>query len=177
MDIYFREIEWTCDLLDGTRIHRLTSEYHDPANTFPAMWAEVQSLAFGIISLVAQQCPTDIESVLVGLDNEARQGFFTADSVAQAAHQAASVALTSLGTTTEPRFWSAEVLATTFFLRNFEKNEGRMQSLIDNGATDVARFLRTDYARQGTSGEIRTWQEEHDLLAYRVFWAYFHNDR
>lgn len=193
LDIYFREVEWTCDLLADTRIHRLVTEYDNPAEEAPAqVWTEVQPLLFAIVSAVAQQCRTDIEFVLVGLDTGSRDGFLTSDVLALSAYKAGEAAIADLVATTEPRFWSAEAWATTMFLRNYDKSEGKMQSLIDHGITDLARFLRTDIARShmmtttgnetalGESAAFqaeRIWKEEHDLLAYRVFWAFFHNDR
>lgn len=183
--IYFREIGWYTDLVSGTRLHRLVNERHDPRNTWPGLWKEIEILAMATTALVAQACPSDVEAVLVALPPNARQGFCMAEVIAKTAHTTACDEIAKLNnSSTRPQDWSTETHASSVLLRIYDKNDDLHQPIGERILLDIARLQRAKlhqinvYQQHGQiNGETRIWQTEHKLLGYRVFWHLLFEDR
>jgi hypothetical protein len=182
--VYLRDISWYIDMLSDTRLQRFIDEPHDSTSS-STLWDEIYIHALAITALVAQTCPTDIQVTLLSMDSASRYGFMTGRAVSQAAYNVAISRIEEMVSSKQhPQTWPSEVFASAALLRVVEKNNDPAPSLSERYLVDISRMMKAKLHQHNINRahaqhlfvSHRMWQEEHDLLAYRMFWHCYVDD-
>jgi hypothetical protein len=137
-----------------------------------------KGLLFGIVAMCSLLVPTDVESILVSMSNaRQRHGFYSAESIGQAAHAAAAKWLEEKARRSSVEGWGVEAFQASLVHGMYIKYSGNWNVYREHSSRDMDRLHRAGYHQLAEMAQNVMLSDDEIAARYAVFWRYFSFDR